>query len=117
MTQPPEKESLSYKVGFSDAEIASYEVKGSTCYVRISLWNAQKIEIVFSEVAGIIDRGPKDISDIVVSSEGSQFFDEIISIAYETIPVNTGLRLYQLIGLDDFPVMEIVAKNAEISER
>lgn len=116
MTQPPEKESLSYKVGFSDAEIASYEVKGSTCYVRISLWNAQKIEIVFSEVAGIIDRGPKDIADIVVSREDSPFFDEIVSIVYETVPVKSEFLLYQFIGLDDFPVLEIVAKNVKLSE-
>lgn len=103
--------------GFADSEFVSYQRKHAEFTVIIAAWNNKLIEIVFSDVEGILDYGLGDISDFVEETEKDAFFEKILSLVYVSVPDDSPYRLYKFLDLDGQTALEVVASTVNVITR
>lgn len=111
------KAPIKTSVGFADAEIVFYAMRGSSLRVCLNAWNGTRLKIEFKEAVGVVDMGAKDISDLCSESGDSTFLREVVARLYESesSPERTTHNLYQFLDLDGEPVMQVVASTLEIT--
>jgi hypothetical protein len=102
-------------VEFSDSEFVSYDRKSDDFVVLIDAWNGTRLTVSFSQCEGVLDLGIGDISDFIEETESDQFFEQIISRIYTNLPDDHPYHLYQFLGLDGEPVLEVVAETVRVS--
>jgi hypothetical protein len=107
------KQSITYELGFADAEVLGYQKKGNDAKVSILAWNEDILEITFLDCIGICDIDVGDISSFVEESS-SNLLSNVMAKMYEKPPTTHQYKPYQFLDQDDQVSLEIVAASFTI---
>lgn len=103
------------EIGFSDAELDTYEKRNSDFSVNILAWNESHITVVFKDVIRMLDNDMNSISALCQVIDSSDFLNVALHRLYEDdVPSDSAYAHYQFLDEDDLPALEVVSGNIEI---
>jgi hypothetical protein len=106
-------------VGLEDSELMSYAYDKDSDFLLINviLWNSRRVEFRFGEFLVFIDKGCSEIGRIVERLGPSELMHESLRRNYpQEIPEDHPYRLFQILDIYDYPVIEVVSKSIEINK-
>lgn len=99
-----------------DSELTSYKREGDRLTVELLAWNGVCLLFVFSDTILLLDRNCGDTAVCCVLQDESELLAQAISDVYESkVPDDHPYRHYQLLNMDDVPVLEVVSGGLEVS--
>ncbi len=100
-------------IDFADSAYHSIKTDGSKVIVLLTSWDGRMIKLTFSDVIQFVYKLCDGTQEIVESNDQTVFFQEALKKRYGTIPSHHPYLLYQILDLDDYPYIEIVAKRVD----
>ncbi len=110
---------LDCPIGFSDGVITGYDMRDSTLCVNVVAWDESSLTLMFSSVLYFQDRGGRQLASVLEIADVCSLVLSAIGYHFTTTPEPILHHLFQLIDLDDVPVLEVVAMecNVEVNRR
>ena len=103
-------------VSLEDSELISYQYdrEMNEIVVKIKLWNARILKIIFFDPIFFVDRYINDIIDLCQLLEKTSFLKEALSIAYDKVPSSHQDKHFQFMTWTGKPSIEIICERIEL---
>src|ERR1700733_4101397 len=105
------KKILFENIDFADSEFHSIAIHENSLKLTLLSWNSKEIVILFSDAIQFIYKLGDVTQQVVEVVNGSDFLNEALTRNYEIIPADHPYHLFQIIDINDYPYIEIVATN------
>lgn len=105
--------SVASPIGFADSEIQSYTVEGESLTLLIECWNAEKVEIKFSNFASLFTMNYFRIADFREVFD-SPLLERSLNELYVEKPEKHNFRIFKFLNSDDMTALEIVCEGIQI---
>ncbi len=102
-----------FQLDFADSSYERLEMNGKTLTVYLTSWDAKTLRIVFFHPIRLSYNTGSFPENIFEIQGGSPFLQDTITAYYEKIPQNHPFKHFQIIDIEDFPFIEIVAEGAQ----
>ena len=98
--------------GFEDGHIKGYEAAFECLHVTVEFWNEKQGALTFLQPLAVRDNASIGVTlGSVKQNHSSELIMEVVAHQYGKPPETIDLSHYQFLDLDDFPILEIVAKS------
>lgn len=104
------------EIDFADAGFKSFEVTSQKSTLYLNSWDDKVIRLIFFKPIGFSFKIRDILSEFYEISNDSPFLLEVLSRYYEKIPQNHPFKVYQIIDINDLPVIEIVAESVSVQK-
>ncbi len=103
-------------VGLAESELVSYRRDSDELTVELLTWNGTRLQLVFGDVILFLDRDCGDTTALRELEGHSELLAQALKSAYERpAPSDHPYKHYQLLNLDDTPVLEVISGALRIS--
>lgn len=105
-------------IGFADSEFSSVTLSERTGDLRIALisWDEKEIIITLENPIQLTYKLGSVVSNFFQIQDETPFLIEALSREYEKIPSSHPFKLYQLLDINDFPLIEVVAESVKVEK-
>ena len=108
------KKTLFPNIDLADAEYRAFEMKNKILTIYFSSWDACIIRMVFSNPIQFFYKLGDIVSDAYEILDNSPTLNASLSLKYEKIPSNHPFKLYQIVDIQDFPFIEVIAEKTTL---
>jgi len=100
-------------VDFFDSEYVSqhYSLQDETYTIHLLLWNNKPAKIVFWGVIGFYFFPIANPIGLRCEISPSQFFCDMLSFEFETIPNQHEYKCYEILNVDEAPLIKVVSQG------
>ena len=110
-----ERKSISFDVGFADAELVSYTREADSLAVVLLAWNAERLQLNFHDILAVLDTNLGDVSDLCQVIGDSELLLDSLQRQYEgAVPADHPYKHYQLLDKDECPALKVIAGSIDI---
>jgi hypothetical protein len=104
-------------IDFSDAEFRSFNLsEDNVLYIYLTSWDEKLLTITFFRPIYFLYQLGHGISNIYSINENSKLIQDAMNKYYVKTPQKYLFKLYEIIDLDDFPFIQIVAESIEVNK-
>lgn len=106
-------------IDFADSEFSSITISEKQNYARITLisWDNRELEITLVNPILCSYQLGDVVANFYEALEPTKILEKAIAENYETPPPTHPFKLFQLVDVQDFSFVEIVAESASIIKR
>ena len=98
--------------GFEDGRILAYRADASKLELTYEFWNEQVGTLVFHNLVGVHDNSAIAVTvGSVAEKQDSDLVNLLVRRRYEIPPARLNWRHFQILDLDDQPILEVVAES------
>lgn len=104
---------IKVNVSLADASLLTFsfdDLKQSVS-VRLSLWNENKINIIFEDVIYFLYKPGDYVKGIYQANTGSPTLIDAVTREFETVPLQHKYKLMSVKDINDFNIIEIVCSS------
>jgi len=104
------REHVNTNIGVADSQLIAYQRDSRSLRVLLQTWNGSRMSLIFEEFIGCVDTGIGEVSELLLETVPTDFFNSMLQKTYVKVPMDHGYELYQFIDVDGDPSLEIVAR-------